>query len=167
MPQVLQLNEMQPCCGKKGSPIALDTLPSKYAHTNRAPFSSCPHTVPAPTRLMFIHQPLTGQMQRPFKTKSDLFINDGGRAGRRDGRLPSTFTAAVFGGSLPRADHRGYFHWGRGWGRRLSWDSRRVGLGGGRLVWRPQGTARWKNFRRQVGMKRRRETQRMRPCFHC
>lgn len=85
MPQVLQLNEMQPCWGKKGSPIALDTLPSKYAHTDRAPFSSCSHTVPAPTRLMFIHQPLTGQMQGPFKTKSDLFINDGGRAGRRDG----------------------------------------------------------------------------------
>lgn len=139
VPQVLQLNEMQPCCGKKGSPIALDTLPSKYAHTNRAPFSSCSHTLPAPTGLMFIHQPLTGQMQRPFKTKSDLFINDGGRTGRPDGQLSSTFTAAMFGGSSPRADHRGDFHRGKGgWGRncRGTVEGRACG---GRLVWRPQG----------------------------
>lgn len=162
VPQVLQLNEMQPCWEKKGSPIALDTLPSKYTHTNRAPFSSCPHTVPAPTPLMFIHQPLRGQMQRPFKTKSDLFINDGGRSGRRDGRLPSASAAAMFGGSLPCADHRGDFH--RGWRGVETVEGRWKGAGAGGEA---TGTARWKNFRRQVGMKRRRETQRMRPRFHC
>lgn len=38
-------------------------------------FSSYPHTIPAPTQLMFIHQPLGKQTQKPVKTKSHLVIN--------------------------------------------------------------------------------------------
>lgn len=72
VPQVLQLNEMQPCWEER-----LPHCPRYPPNTHTLGlFSSYPHTVPAPTLLMFIHQPLKGQMQRPVKTKSDLFIND-------------------------------------------------------------------------------------------
>lgn len=55
----------------------LPSIPSFQIHThNLGLFSSYPHAVPAPTVLMFIHQPLPGQTQRLVKTKSDLFFND-------------------------------------------------------------------------------------------
>lgn len=93
VPQVLQLNEMQPCweerlphCPRYPLPIHTHT----HIHTYKPGlFSSYPHAVPAPTPLMFIHQPLKGQMQRPVKTKSDLFINDTGPSSlRSSGQSP-------------------------------------------------------------------------------
>lgn len=82
VPQVLQLNEMQPCWEERlphcpRYPPIIHTRTYVHTPTHKPQLFSCyPHAVPAPTLLMFIHQPLKGQMQRPVKTKSGLLLND-------------------------------------------------------------------------------------------
>lgn len=145
VPQVLQLNEMQPCWEERlphcpRYPPIIHTRTYVHTPTHKPELFSCyPHAVPAPTLLMFIHQPLKGQMQRPVKTKSGLFLNDATpsplslrqpdlrgfpnsafKEGPRDGRWPHVHSRGqsemgkTFGGH-ERGRHgqrtRPHFHW--------------------------------------------------------
>lgn len=156
VPQVLQLNEMQPCWEER-----LPHCPRYPPNTHTLKpglFSSYPHAVPAPTLLMFIHQPLTGQTQRPVKTKSDLFIYD------------ARSSPLYVKGALR---HPGSHVWclpsfGQALTTHVTPTTKNTNCTGtaGRD---PEATekVRWKNLRRQRGMKRGRDRQRMRPHFHC
>lgn len=74
VPQVLQLNEMQPCWEERFPHCPRYPPIHTHAHTHTEIWPLLIHAVPAPTLLMFIHQPLKGQMQKPVKTKTDLFF---------------------------------------------------------------------------------------------
>ncbi len=170
MPQVRQLNEMQPCWEERlphcpRYPLIRTHIPTHtctHTHTHTLGlFLSYPHAVPAPTMLMFIHQPLKGQMQRPVKTKSDLFINDIGPSPLRL-REPSLVASRQprskkFTQLWTYADNRCDFHQ----------EKHKLHRNGSRRRGDREATekVRWKNFRRQGGMKRRRDRQRTRPHF--
>lgn len=157
VPQVLQLNEMQPCweerlphCPRYPLPIHTHT----HIHTYKPGlFSSYPHAVPAPTPLMFIHQPLKGQMQRPVKTKSDLFINDTGPSSLRSSGQSPVASWQPFWRSLDRYCPQTWLpEEGVGGGDCTGTAGEQESRGGG-----DRGATekvRRKNFRRQGGMKR-------------